>query len=102
MGRRQLGEELEEAQRPTDRVRGALRRASALVTKDLAHSAREPRHLALGQTRAGRQLLVVFTIRGQRLRVISARDMSRRERSAYEKARAEEEREDPASDPTLR
>ena len=72
------------------------------ASQDLAHSTQEPRHLALGQTRAGRQLFVVFTIRGQRLRVISARDMSRRERSAYEKARAEEEREDPSSDPTLR
>ena len=73
-----------------------------LVAEDLAHSDREPRLLALGQTRSGRQLLVVFTIRGQRLRVISARDMSRRERSVYEKARAEQASEDPGSDPTLR
>lgn len=73
-----------------------------LVSEDLAHSAREPRHFALGQTRAGRQLLVEFTIRGQRLRVVSARDMSRKERSVYEKARADQASEDSASDPTLR
>ena len=73
-----------------------------LISADFAHSAEEPRHFALGQTRAGRQLFVVFTIRGRRLRVISARDMSRKERSAYEKARAKEERDDPPSNSTLR
>ena len=73
-----------------------------LVSEDLAHSEREPRYLALGQTRAGRQLLVAFTIRGDRLRVISARDMSRKERSAYEKARDEDGRENAPGDSALR
>ncbi len=58
-----------------------------LLAEDLSHSQREPRFLALGKTRAGRRLLVVFTVRLRRLRVISARDMSRKERSAYEAAR---------------
>ena len=40
--------------------------------------------LELGQTNAGRPLAVVFTIRGTLVRVISARDMSRRERRIYE------------------
>lgn len=63
-----------------------------LLCEDLVHSRNETRHLALGQTRAGRRLLVVLTIRGKRLRVISARDMSRKERSIYDRARDEEER----------
>jgi uncharacterized DUF497 family protein len=49
-----------------------------------AHS--EPRHFALGKTNAGRRLTIVFTMRGRRLRVISARPMSRRERWVYGKA----------------
>lgn len=48
----------------------------------------ERRHFALGQTNGGRRLTIVFTIRGRRLRVISARPMSRRERRAYGRAQA--------------
>jgi uncharacterized DUF497 family protein len=55
-----------------------------LVAPDVEHSKREPRNAALGQKNAGRQLAVVFTIRGTLVRVISARDMSRRERRIYE------------------
>jgi len=55
-----------------------------LVALDVDHSKREPRLAALGQTNAARQLAVVFTIRGTLVRVISARDMSRRERRIYE------------------
>lgn len=46
----------------------------------------ERRQFAFGRTEAGRLLAVVFTIRGPLLRVISARPMSRRERSSYEQA----------------
>lgn len=55
-----------------------------LAAPDAAHSEHEPRYAALGQTDAGRRLGVVFTIRGTLVRVISARDMSRRERRIYE------------------
>jgi uncharacterized DUF497 family protein len=48
----------------------------------------ERRHFGLGQTNAGRLLTIVFTIRGSRLRVISARPMSRRERRVYAKVQA--------------
>ena len=41
---------------------------------------KEPSQFAFGQTDAGRLLTVVFTVRGSRLRVISVRPMSRRER----------------------
>ncbi|MGB8296472.1 MAG: BrnT family toxin [Polyangia bacterium] len=51
-----------------------------------AHSQREPRYAALGWTDQRRPLTVIFTVRGALLRVISARDMSRRERRIYEQA----------------
>ena len=44
---------------------------------------REPRYFALGRTDSVRELAVVFTVRGKRVRVISARPMSRRERKEY-------------------
>ena len=54
-----------------------------LVAADAAHSQGEPRHFALGRTNEGRLLFVGFTYRGTKLRVISARDMSRKERVIY-------------------
>jgi uncharacterized protein len=55
-----------------------------IVGDDERHSASEERLYGLGQTDAGRLLFIVFTIRGRRIRVISARDMSRRERKVYQ------------------
>ena len=54
-----------------------------LLRSDTGHSIREKRYLAMGETPAIRGLLVVFTVRGKLIRVISARDMSRRETEAY-------------------
>jgi uncharacterized DUF497 family protein len=62
-----------------------------LVVPDETHSKREPRFYALGQTDAGRRLFMAFTIREQLVRVISARDMSRRERKEYQRAQSEED-----------
>ena len=56
-----------------------------LVLEDPKHSTPEKRWAALGKTDAGRHLVVIFTKRGNLLRVISARDMNRRERGFYEK-----------------
>ncbi len=50
---------------------------------DPVHSGLEGRFYALGQTDGGRALFIAFTMRGRRLRVVSARDMSRKERRAY-------------------
>lgn len=60
-----------------------------VVVPDARHSERERRSHALGQTDEGRPLHVTFTLRaeGTLIRVISARDMSRREREAYGKAK---------------
>jgi uncharacterized DUF497 family protein len=54
-----------------------------LVTSDPGHSRAEERLFALGRTDIGRRLAIVFTIRGDLLRVISARPMSRQERAVY-------------------
>ncbi len=50
---------------------------------DVAHSKRERRYFALGRTDTGRLLFVVFTIRKNLVRVVSARDMTRRELRRY-------------------
>jgi uncharacterized DUF497 family protein len=54
-----------------------------IVRGDIRHSKHEKRYYALGQTGTGRHLFAVFTIRGSLLRVISVRDMNRKERDAY-------------------
>ncbi len=50
---------------------------------DGAHSLSEDRLLVLGKTDGGRKLFVVCTIRDTMIRVISAREMTRKEREAY-------------------
>lgn len=55
-----------------------------VVLDDLKHSDMEDRFHALGQTNDGRLLHITFTIRTGRIRVISARDMHRKERTIYE------------------
>ena len=57
-----------------------------LLAEDERHSRAEARFHALGRTDAGRPVHVTFTLRhgGTKVRVISARDMSRKERSHYE------------------
>ncbi len=54
-----------------------------LLRSDTGHSTREKRYLAMGETPAGRRLLLAFTVRRKLIRVISARDMNRRETEAY-------------------
>ena len=55
-----------------------------VVIDDLKHSVAEKRFTAFGRTDVGRLLIVIFTIRSKLIRVISAREMSRRERNFYE------------------
>ena len=52
---------------------------------DVKHSQVEPRYFTLGRADGGRHLAIVFTIRGNSVRVISARPMSRAERRVYGK-----------------
>ena len=55
-----------------------------VAAHDEGHSQQEARFYALGHTDAGRRLFVVFTLRDHLIRVISARDMSRKERKVYD------------------
>ena len=62
--------------------------AEGMEWEDLAHSGREARFRRLGRSATGRILLVVYTVRRSRdgkeaIRVISARQSSRKERTAY-------------------
>ncbi len=56
-----------------------------LMFDDIFHSKKEERWFALGKTDSGRTLSIVFTQRNKQIRVISARDMSKRERIIYGK-----------------
>ncbi|MCB1034324.1 MAG: BrnT family toxin [Acidobacteria bacterium] len=60
-----------------------------VVAEDQVHSHGEDRFYGLGQTDQGRALFIVFTIRGDLIRVISARDMTPRERRRYRDVEAE-------------
>ncbi len=59
-----------------------------LVLDDVKHNQVEPRLHAMGRTEAGRLMHVTFLLlhEGTKIRVISARDMSRKEREYYAKA----------------
>ncbi len=57
----------------------------AATRDDPDHSAYEERLLVLGQTTGGRLLVVSFTERGDRIRIISARPADPREKRSYER-----------------
>ncbi len=56
-----------------------------VVRSDIRHSQREKRYYALGQTAQGRQTFIAFAVRRKLIRVISVRDMSRKEQEVYRK-----------------
>ena len=55
------------------------------TAKDIFHSNKEERNIIIGKTKLGRYLFLVFTTRENKIRIISARDVNRKERSLYEK-----------------
>lgn len=56
-----------------------------ILAADIKHAKSETRYYALGKTDRDRKLFIAFTIRKLKIRVISSRDMSRKEREDYEK-----------------
>lgn len=54
-----------------------------VIQDDPKHSKTEKRFYALGRTDGGRLLFTVFTIRNKTIRIISARDMNRKERKVF-------------------
>lgn len=55
------------------------------IFKDIKHLQKEQRFVAYGATNKDRKLVVVFTLRRQKIRIISARDQNKKERRVYEK-----------------
>ena len=58
-----------------------------IIVEDVEHSREENRFYALGKTDQGRRLFISFTIRKKLIRVISSRDMSKKERKIYEEGK---------------
>lgn len=60
-----------------------------VLLPDKKHStSEEARFHALGKTNKGRKLLIVFTIKEDKIRIISARDMDNKERLRYAQTKA--------------
>ena len=55
-----------------------------IIECDIIHSGHESRFYCLGKTDEKRKLFIVLTVRKDQIRDISARDMARKEREAYE------------------
>jgi len=62
-----------------------------LIVKDIQHSQEEDRFFVLGKTDQDRRLFIAFTIRKKLIRVISSRDMNKKEREIYEKEQKEKD-----------
>ena len=60
-----------------------------IIYKDPDHSIREQRYIIIGESEADRYLIVSYTERGTRTRIISARELDPKEKRAYEKKREE-------------
>jgi uncharacterized protein len=56
-----------------------------IVKRDKEHSELENRYYVLGRTNMNRLLFAVFTIRNEKIRIISARDMTVSEIERYQK-----------------
>lgn len=56
-----------------------------IIADDTKHAQTEQRFYVLGKTDLGRKLFTVFTIRKKRIRIISARDMNKKEIRSYER-----------------
>lgn len=55
-----------------------------LLLEDVKHSQKEERYIAIGQTAENKVLFTVFTIRDNKMRIISARRANKKERRRYE------------------
>lgn len=56
-----------------------------VLIEDVKHSQKEKRHIVIGKDNDGEILFTVFTKRGQKIRIISARKANQKERREYEK-----------------
>jgi len=56
----------------------------ATVYEDPDHSPHERRYLSIGASARGRLLIIAYSYRGVRIRIISARQVTKQERETYE------------------
>jgi len=56
-----------------------------IIKRNAEHAKAEPRYYALGRTGYDRLLFAAFTVRADKIRIISARDMTRSEKTRYRK-----------------
>lgn len=56
-----------------------------IIYKDIFHSVSEERFILIGKSKKNRLLYIVFTMRRGKIRIISARDVNRKEEHLYEK-----------------
>jgi hypothetical protein len=56
-----------------------------LISEDKKHSSAEKRYQCLGITDKNKKLFVSFTLRNGKIRIISDRNMNKKERNTYEK-----------------
>lgn len=56
-----------------------------VLDKDIEHSISEDRFIIIGKTKEERLLYQIFTKRGNKIRIISARDINKKEVQLYEK-----------------
>ena len=68
-----------------DEAATALRDVLSLTIHDPLHSDEEDRFILLGASHKNRLLIVVHVERGERVRIISARKATKKERGQYEK-----------------
>lgn len=59
----------------------------SFVIPDVKHSQKEPRYIILGKTFEEKRLFIVFTIRDKKIRIISSRQIHKKEVKKYEKAK---------------
>ena len=71
----------------TDECEQIFQNVPLVIVKDIKHSEREVRYIALGKTQKNLHLYIVFTIRHNAIRIISARQQNRKERRYYEKTK---------------
>jgi uncharacterized protein len=58
----------------------------AIVIEDYLHSNEEDRYIIIGKSAEQKVLVVVYTERGDKIRIISARVATKRERKTYEES----------------
>lgn len=61
-----------------------LGKSDKVILVDRKHSLEESRFIVIGKTARNRLLFLVFTLRGRKIRVVSARDLNRKEYRLYE------------------